>query len=165
MYSQYHSNGISLKYSKVSRHIPRGENVIQIQKGIQKSRKCLTEEDVLNIFKVKLFNDVCSCSDRIDVGLLSERYGVSKKSIRNIWKRKTWAAETSGFPIFKTESLKSSDITQDTCRFEPSDVAFEAQDFKDPFHGDWPYWKETEGNAEISPLKPAIADLIVRVSC
>jgi len=58
---------------------------------------------------------------------LSKQYGVSLKTIRDIWNHKSWAFATRHLWVVV---------------FEPMDVQLRG----DPFHCDWPHWLETSND-------------------
>jgi phage portal protein BeeE len=63
-------------------------------KSIQacRTRVILTEEQVIEIFQAKLSNDDLSMeeSKKIRAAQLAKKFGVSDKTIRDIWTGRTW---------------------------------------------------------------------------
>lgn len=57
-------------------------------------RKRLTEEQAIEIYRIKVRNESVSCARRIKAGEVSMAYGVSKKTVRDIWSGRTWSSET-----------------------------------------------------------------------
>ena len=58
------------------------------------NRVILSEQDVLEIFRVKHMNQLKDYKQRTTAALLARSYGVGTKTIRNIWSGRTWRNET-----------------------------------------------------------------------
>ena len=56
----------------------------------------LTEQQAVEIFRFKLTNEsaLSRTQEQVKAKVLSRRYGVSDKTIRDIWKGRTWFRET-----------------------------------------------------------------------
>jgi hypothetical protein len=63
---------------------------------IRKTRAILTENEAIKIYQVKLANDVSTSigSIRTSARSLATDYGVSEKTIRDVWSCRTWYMET-----------------------------------------------------------------------
>ena len=57
-------------------------------------RKVLREEEALAIYAAKLTNDAGIFGKKLRAEDLSPKFGVSTKTIRDIWACRTWAEET-----------------------------------------------------------------------
>jgi hypothetical protein len=73
-------------------HLPPYVN----RKSIQacKTRAILTEDQAIAIFRTKLLNDSQFPPNRVSASDVSQQYGVNEKTIRDIWKGRTWLRET-----------------------------------------------------------------------
>ena len=58
-------------------------------------RPFLSEDQALQIFEIKLQNDASPYSPKVRAEEAAQTFGVSSKTIRDIWSRRTWANETS----------------------------------------------------------------------
>jgi hypothetical protein len=58
------------------------------------NRVILSEQDVLEIYRVKHMNQLKDYKQRTTAALLARSYGVGTKTIRNIWSGRTWKQET-----------------------------------------------------------------------
>jgi hypothetical protein len=59
-----------------------------------KTRTVLTEEQAVDIFKVKMINETLGKLEIVRACDLATKYRVNEKTIRDIWKARTWSRET-----------------------------------------------------------------------
>ena len=76
---------------------------------------------------------------------LSKLYGVSSKTIHDIWNRRSWTAETGCLWHIETKPALSyaQYIQLDTISYDaiPHDAMMMKPLNSDPFYDDWPYWQ------------------------
>jgi hypothetical protein len=65
---------------------------------------------VLSIYRAKMWNDRCTIWQRITAEDLSRKYSVSCKTIRDIWKRRTWKQETVHLDFEQDSSLHQNKV-------------------------------------------------------
>ena len=70
--------------SKLPSNCPTATNMPKNQRDRRRAK--LTESDVISIFKAKAIRNIAS--------KIGREYGVSEKTIRDIWSGRTWAKET-----------------------------------------------------------------------
>ena len=58
-----------------------------------KSRAILTEDQAAEIFQIKLDDDRLPSNQRISSSAVGQLFGVSEKTVRDIWKGRTWIRE------------------------------------------------------------------------
>ena len=58
-------------------------------------RSILTKDQAMEIFRAKLSNDTEDPDKQIRAKSLGEKFGVSEKAVRDVWKGRTWFRETA----------------------------------------------------------------------
>ena len=72
---------------------------------------------------------------------LSKLYGVSSKTIRDIWNRRTWAKDTCHLWHLEKEAKPSYAQLVSCYNSIPHEAMRMPLNYCDPFHDDWPYWQ------------------------
>ena len=60
----------------------------------KKSRAFLTEEQAVEIYRIKLHESSANLSEGARAAAVAEKFGVSEKAVRDIWSRRTWTRQT-----------------------------------------------------------------------
>jgi hypothetical protein len=60
----------------------------------KKTNSLLLEQQAIKIFKLKMVNDSRCPGDKLSAAAVARMYGVSDKTIRDIWRGRTWSRET-----------------------------------------------------------------------
>ena len=132
--------------------------------AVAKPRAILTQDQAVEIFMLKPpASDPKSSKHSHRV---ARRYDVSEKTVRDIWRGRTWHAETKhldpcrparisappGRPLGKKDRAprRISHSTEASGAKEANILALE-----DPFHDDWPYWARAERYSAVT-LPPVI---------
>jgi hypothetical protein len=77
------------------------------QPGNSKTRAALTEEQAIEIFKVRLQNETTTCG-RVKAVTVANMYGVNEKTVRDIWNGRTWKKQTDSLLAKSEASIDGS---------------------------------------------------------
>jgi hypothetical protein len=80
--------------AKVLSKMPSSIPTNQAATSNKKAFSFLLEQQVVEIFGKKLVNDSRCPGDKLSAAAVSRMYGVSDKTVRDIWRGRTWSRET-----------------------------------------------------------------------
>ena len=147
--------------------------LLSITKAVPKPRAILTREQVIEIFEFRPSSVFHRSSSNVAL-----KYGVSEKTIRDIWNGRTWHSETQhmdtlrpartvlppGRPLGRKDSAprrRNANHSQmlseliDSANDSVVSTIEPSNDLNDPFHDDWPFWARAgDPQVDLFPFIP-----------